>query len=48
MNPTVPFYTASTATPSKYIWYWDEHVTGIIDVTKIERLEFLVEQIKQF
>ena len=47
VNPKVPFYIASNAIPSKFVGYWDEHVTGIIDVTKTERLEFLVEQIKQ-
>ena len=46
INPKVPFYIASNAVPSKFVGYWDEHVTGIIDVTKSERLEFLVAQIE--
>ena len=45
-RPQTPFYIASNAVPQELVGYWDQHVSGIFDVTRADRLKALADQLR--
>ena len=44
-RPQTPFYIVSNAVPQELVGYWDQHVSGIFNVTRVDRLQSLANQL---